>query len=519
MLSEATIFRDTATALSSGGDGRQDLDIDGQNRYGCNFSPVSALVEYGSCTGSTVGSRGFDVADSLRLDLEAAPIGARLEDVAQRYEQVRSRILRSLVGDSRGTTDVVITPSGTDAELIPLALVAARGEERIVNIVVGPLEVGSGTVAATSGRVFDSSTPNGAHAQLGSAIDPQLASRVEIETVPLRDEHGSARTAEEMDAEISQIVARAIADGARVLLHQVAHSKTGVHAPTIGCVARLKAEHGPMVAVLIDAAQGRASRRGLRASLAQGSMVLTTGSKFFGGPSFSGAVLVPPQFAPQEHFAFSAGFGRYFSRQFFPTSWEHATAELPDEPNVGLLLRWEAALAEVEAYYATDPAHRLLFLRAFERLAAEALSASAFIDVDAVDPLFDDEQERLLESKTTVFPFRVSDRHGRLLDKSGLLELHAALNADLSEQAGESGGEVERVLGRKFHLGQPVVVGPNDAAMLRVAAGAPMITDLAVSASWGAALHTLVDSIESDLSDLVAKLEILLQTEGEESAR
>ena len=48
------------------------------------------------------------------------------------------------------------------------------------------------------------------------------------------------------------------------------------------------------MAVILDAAQGRLSRRSIKAALELDYMVLIIGSKFYGGPTFSGALLVPP---------------------------------------------------------------------------------------------------------------------------------------------------------------------------------------------------------------------------------
>ena len=49
-------------------------------------------------------------------------------------------------------------------------------------------------------------------------------------------------------------------DGA-VLVHVVAHSKTGVHAPSLALLDELEAEHGARLLVVIDAAQARVGER------------------------------------------------------------------------------------------------------------------------------------------------------------------------------------------------------------------------------------------------------------------
>ncbi|MEG8007453.1 hypothetical protein U2444_14740, partial [Listeria monocytogenes] len=89
--------------------------------------------------------------------------------------------------------------------------------------------------------------------------------------------------------------------------------------------------------VVVDACQMRVPPERLRACLEAGWMVLLTGSKFFGGPAFAGALLVPagiaaraPGLAP-----LPSGLARYFTRPEWPRAWAHVAAHLPERANLG----------------------------------------------------------------------------------------------------------------------------------------------------------------------------------------
>src|SRR5262249_46296743 len=159
-----------------------------------------------------------------------------------------------------------------------------------------------------------------------------------------------------------------------------AHSKTGVHAPSLLCVERLRGISDDVV-VVVDAAQGRFSRRGLRDVLANDYLVIITGSKFYGGPPFSGALLVPERFQPEQRGLnkLPSGFSDYFSAVEMPPTWNQIRRAQLKRANTGLLLRWSAALAEMDAYYEVPSELRLRVLRFFEAKVPEILGESNVI--------------------------------------------------------------------------------------------------------------------------------------------
>merc|ERR1719359_1573327 len=70
-------------------------------------------------------------------------------------------------------------------------------------------------------------------------------------------------------------------------------SKTGQCIPSLRCFERLATTYGKRVLLVVDMCQGRVGERTVRDHLDKGHIVLTTGSKFFGGPPFAGVCLTP----------------------------------------------------------------------------------------------------------------------------------------------------------------------------------------------------------------------------------
>src|SRR6185312_17185516 len=121
---------------------------------------------------------------------------------------------------------------------------------------------------------------------------------------------------------------------------------TGLQAPSFELVRGLRERHAGRVSIVVDACQMRLGKAQLRAYLAAGFMVQITGSKFYMGPPFAGALLVPPEIAARAAgmAPLPASLGDYFGRLEWPVAWSRLTAGLSANANLGLLLRWQAAL-------------------------------------------------------------------------------------------------------------------------------------------------------------------------------
>lgn len=479
--------------IASGGDSRLDLSAGRMaNRYGCRYEPEPGLLAAGSCTGSTISGQAFDAVRDASATIPSDP--GQLADWADRTcRSIRDRLASHFVGAATASTDVLLTPSGTDAEYVPLILAGAAPDRRIATIVVAPTEVGSGTTLAAAGEHFDGARPLTDRA---AEDDPFEGLPIELRTVAIRGADGVVREPDEMDAEITDMVDDVFDTNDVVIVHVVAHSKTGVHAPSLPTVQRLQDRHGERLHVVVDAAQGRISRRGMREALARQRIIILTGSKFYGGPPFSGCVFVPRRYRGSIRRASmpARALAEYFSACEAPEALVAWRTSVNPAPNVGLILRWIAALAEIDAYYATPPLRRYLTLRSFEELAPQRLAGAPSILVEESAPLVvDDGQQRLLESKRTVFSFRLLGRDGRRLDADRLRRVQAVLRDGTAIAPNDRGI-------RAIETGQPVRLTATGDAVLRIALGAQLMQRWAYGADVHAAVSADLDVVVSALT-------------------
>jgi hypothetical protein len=502
--------------LTMGGDTRLAIDAGtGLSKYGCSNRPRPETLPFGSCTASSISTVGYEAAARLHRRLLAIDDEADLSSaVGERLDALRDEILFLLTHCSVPGVEVVLSPSGTDVELLALALRQGSDGAPVTNILVGPTEVGSGSPLAAAGRHFDTMTPNGDPREPGDPVDEKLAGCTEVVNVWVRDGNGLARAERDLDSEVEALVHEHTARGRRILLHVVAHSKTGLHAPSLATVNLLRARYGDQVLMVIDAAQGRFSRRGVAEVLNDGHMVVITGSKFFGGPPFCGALLVPPNVQPDACglTRLPADFSDYFTADQLPPTWRRLGSDLPPTGNLGLLLRWTAAVAEMREYYSTPSQLRLRVLRAFEHLAPEILSSSPNIQVETSSPpILSDDFDRVLQSKATVFSFSLRDADGRRFDAESLRRVWHWLNIDACDLLPDGSASERRTMAACLHTGQPVVLTQDAAgpAVLRIAIGGVLVTQVAQDPDWGTRFEDRLLRLEDAIESLKLKLETI----------
>jgi hypothetical protein len=225
--------------------------------------------------------------------------------------------------------------------------------------------------------------------------------------------------------------------------------------------------------------------------------VLFTGSKFYSGPPFSGALFLPEALAGDPG-PLPKGLEAWLSAAELPTDWPQARASLSAANNPGLQLRWAAALAEIEAYHSVAPRQRGPCYHSFAGAVFEAFGPSSTIEVDMPMPPVH-QLVTALGAYPSVFGFIVMGPDGPL-DAAQLKCLHKLLDTDLADIAPELTG--------CYHLGQPVKLGPtgtSERALLRVALGASLITDLKDHPDHGAAWF------RRHLGGLRSKIDTLIQ--------
>ncbi len=233
----------TADALmETGGDIRLARDPKtALNGYGCSHRPRPWAITFASSTASSSSERGYIAADKARLAATAALLrgtqGRKI--VAGCIGAVRRGITRAF--GLRAGEEIVLAASGTDTELLALALTHLAGTDKPVqNILIAPEETGRGVPMAARGLHFAVDTALGHDVTFEAPIEgfrPDTA----LTNILLRAPSGAVRPEAEVEAEIEAALAGALAAGKRVILHGLDLSKTGLLAPSPAFLAKLRA--------------------------------------------------------------------------------------------------------------------------------------------------------------------------------------------------------------------------------------------------------------------------------------
>ena len=405
-------------ALLSGGNSRIAVDrITGTNPYLCPPLPAPELICFASCTASPIGQRSFRrAAETFRHIADAASQRLRARRIAEHAAAIAASLLRHF--EASGLAEAILCPSGTDALLTAALMVAAeRPGQRMTAILPCAAETGTHVPLAVACRRFDGP-------DCGVALSEDVVGSVEI---PLRTAAGEPRSEDELNGAYAAAAATA---AGRPIIYLTHGTKTGLIAPA-ALLDRID--------VIVDACQARIEPATVAAYLRRGWPVVVTGSKFFGGPAFSGAVLFPTaRLAASRH------------------------RPLPDEcVNLGTVLRWTAALDVIEAFEPMAAGMALLLhdtAAAVQRLLA---SVPALAPVEGLRP-----RGPGWADLPSIFTFGVRD------PQEPLHRLSATALRPLYQRLARAG-----VL-----LGQPVDLGPFGG--LRIALGARDLVERPHDGGW-----------------------------------
>jgi len=429
-------------ALVSGGDDRSALTEQNRNKYNVSPWPLDGEALFrGSCTCNPPTQRAYEAAEAAFRKFEAKEV-----TYAELTAGIRGRVKRAF--DLPAGTGVLLCPSGSDAEFLPVAIAQAlKPAGRIGNVVSQHLEIGAGSAPAAGLRYFSATTP------LGSKpvdIDAKVCATLDVErfVVPARDADGNARNS---SGDVAAFVRDFLRDDDDVVVvHSVLGGKTGLRdAPILTSTEN--------VLGVVDACQGRNTNAELREWLEhRGNVVLATGSKFYRGPPFSGAVLVPASLmatlADKEAPALLSHLSEFLCPEDLPRSLPSWRRELSsNKENLGLALRWEAALAEIEASsaYSADLADDW------------ARRVRSVVDRDFADEL------SVFESNRCILSLRLRPAPAApFFDTKALRTIYDWMALDLSHRFPDDKAVAATVAG----VGQPVQVSATT-GVLRLALG------------------------------------------------
>jgi hypothetical protein len=466
--------------MVAGGDARLHLIPNTYlNGYGCQPWPRPLEISFSSTTASTVSQPAYLAADAAFQVLSNINSRRPLKHVFEELlEKVRQDIKALFELDA--AAEIILSPSGTDSELHALFLASCILQKPITSVIVAADETGSGVNLAASGRHFDLITSGGRQVIKGDPIWGLARQSMSV-PVAARDRNGHARPSVEIDDDVYRCVAKAVEEGRGVALHVMDHSKTGAHHPSRECRLKIVSVFRDSVQVVVDACQSRLSRNRLKWYLDQGCIVLVTGSKFFTGPPFSGALIVPGSISGRmgQVREVPDGLTDYSSQFDWPRTWGAIRSKLPASMNLGQLLRWVAATEEMRAYFEVPELLRKIAVR--ESAAAILRSIDRYSNLKLLTapnpPSTSAEDVDEFETQT-IYPFFVM-RGNRPFSFTESKILYRALNEDISGLLRVRGvADRSGLAAQLCHIGQPVAVADGAggfAGALRLSVDARMI--------------------------------------------
>jgi hypothetical protein len=451
-----------AQAMTQGGDARILLNPENRlNRYSSAPYPRDVLALASSTANDLSADAAAILADRFAGGTHQLADGAAYAAV---LEDSREQIRRAYTLPK--DTDIFFAPSGTDLEYVALFAVAGKAANSIANLLLGSDEVGSGCIHSAAGRYFAEETALGTKVEPAQPVEGMTG--ITLGDIPVRDCNGTAFDSAGIAAQIAPKIAVAIAAGQHPLVHIVHGSKTGLVLPHLEHVDMLAARFGDQVTFVVDACQARITTPAIHAYLERGIIVFLTGSKFMGGPPFSGFALLPRGMTGAAA-PLPAGAASIFRRAEVPVGWAGRDA-LVDEGNAGLALRLAASLFELERFQQLSTAEVARLVASFTQ-ATDALAARLDVrKVSAAAPNEADEQDdHPIEMQTLVTLDLCHSGNGeqrRSLDFDDATRIHKAMIAD------------------GVRLGQPVkcVKLPDGrwGATLRIGVSMPQLVQFAV---------------------------------------
>ncbi len=513
----------TERLLTMGGDARLRVnEHTGLNDYGCSPRPRPWAVTFSSTTASSISNYAYCCVEEFRRSLlQHAPERDTKQSYREETQIVREKLSKILRIDPSLAT-IFLLSSGTDAELLGMEFATPPSGSPLHNIIIGPAETGSGAVLAASGRHSNRTTPLGGAVEQGTPIAGIPVDNIQIKEIPIRDCHGKPLDQETIDTVARKALFTALENGANVLLHVLDCSKTELKAPSLQCASDvMKHGHG-RVFILVDAAQMRLSRRRIKEYLQAGFMVLVTGSKFFTGPPFAAALLVPAGLRRLLAGAkpLSYGLSDYINRYDLPPEFSHLSADLSDYPNFGLLCRWHAALWEMTSFYSIPRGARFQTLVIFDKAVRAEFEKRPTLQLATVrsrvepDTASHDDWDHQRTIYTFTLRYKTTD--GTLSAPLSFEETRLVfqyLNQDISKLLPQELSDYESQLATLCcHAGQPVKITETSAGWvggLRLSSGARVVSGVRYDPLLGATKEDRLQQQIQDMQMLLDKIELI----------
>jgi hypothetical protein len=510
------LAKPTEYLLMAGGDFRLNIDeINLLNKYGCRPFPRPEAFTFASSTATSVSNFAFDKTDKVRSILIKNILKKGFNTTTLEFSELLKNNIRK-VFNLHDDCQFIFSPSGTDSSLQIAGLTQILTDKEITHILVASDETGSGVAAALNGCHFENNTALNFPVKKGDQIEG--FKDVDLIKIPFRDDTGKLKTSTQLDAEVFNAILKTNTLGKHIVLHVMDHSKLGCQSPSKAMMQKLNTINDLSIQVIVDAAQLRLDPKDIQNYLNSGYIVSITGSKYFTGPPYSGALILPESVSKLIHSVkktLPKGLNQYYNRSDWPASW-FCAKELSEGFNFGSYMRWNAAIVEMERYYKTPILYRNMGIEMFCNFVEDSIQEAIFLD-----PIYSgetktnsyDSEEFGIRNIRTIFPFFIL-KNNEALSVDQVKKLYLLLNSDLSDRFKGSPLEIIRLAGQKCHIGQAVNVKyGNDiqSAVLRFSLGARVISE-----SWvNRDISLYFRNIESQMNQvtvIIKKIELILNT-------
>lgn len=495
--------------LMSGGDQRLKIDRDRLlNKYGCTPFPRPKAFTFASSTATSISNIAFNQAEIKREKLIQRSVQTSYKNTLKEFsEEIKKSLKKSL--DLPKDTSVILAPSGTDISLLFAGLCQSLFTKDLVHILVASDETGSGVPAALQGKHFSDRTSQ--NIQVNKGDDIEGFKPVDLHSITLRAADGSLKGSEEIDEEVKQTFLKVLKDGKQPVLHVMNQSKLGYVAPSKTLLKSLEKEFKDDFFALIDNSQMRMGRNELRNYIKRDYAMTITGSKFFTGPPFSGALLLPK--SREELLGTSAGsipegLIDYTFKNNYPPEWK-SVQKLKNGSNVGTFMRWYAAIVEQKRYFETPVLLRNLGTEMFCTHVMNSIEQAGFLEGLFMD---DRDQQSLAGANRSIFPFFIFEGN-RVLSHAEMTQVYQLLNQKLSDLLTDQSTENGLLADQVCHIGQPVKAVYKDeknSAVLRISLGSRVISESWKDQDVGLFFQKIEDQM-NQVDTIIRKIEFILK--------
>lgn len=451
-------FDEFESWLTTGGDDRSLILDSGANKYHIKPQPIDdSHVFRGSCTGNPPTRRGYDAAKVLFEKKLKGLKGPKLDSALTTIFGGQRKRLTQYLNLPEGA-EIVLCPSGSDAEYIPVALAKClHPTKQIVNGVTQLNEIGSGTAPAAIGEFFSTHAPF-----LGANHEECLSGFEGIDgyIIPARKSDGEVVNASK---KMREFCAAQLKENKFPIVHGVFGGKTGVRDSEMpGSL-----EAGEKSIGVVDACQGRFSLEEMNSWMKNDSIVLFTTSKFYQAPPFCGAVILPPSISeklykappPKDMLTGETGLGAFVTDKELPSCLKSWKSILRDDSknNVGLALRWEAGLAAMEALCHISDDEKIKMYEEWASTVRNMVDEAEMIDTFCVE--------------RSIVSIRIAKNDGSWLNMDEARDLYRWMSLDVLAAIPAATLDEKAALSTPAYIGQPVDVSKSH-AIVRIALGA-----------------------------------------------